>query len=280
MPFLHPCSKKLRELSEVDLIPYDADFNIDFTECAESDENSIVKIKQQSAQPNPEIIKKLHEEISFAYDNKLSKTPAKLTVSEISKKESAHEISLRRPSFIAEKKALSGSEKGVALHTFMQCADFEKASQNVKNEIERLVNGGYLTKNQGSAFDIEKIEIFFRSQLYIRIKNAKNVCRERKFLMKISDLKLTDELGKEYEGTDGMLQGIADCIFEEDDGLVLIDYKTDYVKDKSELIDDYSRQLELYKLALDKLYTKQIKEILIYSFKLNEEISLCPTDLH
>ena len=53
--------------------------------------------------------------------------------------------------------------------------------------------------------------------------------------MKISDLDLSDEQGEEYQNTDGMLQGIPDCIFEEADGFVLIDYKTDYVKDKSEL---------------------------------------------
>jgi len=254
-------------------------FQNEYFEVKWFDETKINETKEQDAPqkilPNPEIIKALKENVFFEYDDRLSKLPSKLAVSEISKEDESpieKTIVLKKPSFYSKK--LSGAEKGSAMHIFMQYADFENALQNPELELKRLVNKGYLSKKQGEAVDLQKIKNFFSSGLYERIKNSSNVYRERKFLMKISDLDLNDELHEKYAGTDGMIQGIADCIFEEDDGMVLIDYKTDYANQKSELSEKYFRQLELYKYALDKLYTKKIKEIRIYSFHFDEDILL------
>ena len=65
-----------------------------------------------------------------------------------------------------------------------------------------------------------------------------------------------------------MLQGIADCVFEEHDGYVLVDYKTDRVKSIETLKERYSAQLEMYKAALNLLLEKPVKECVIYSFSL------------
>ncbi|MCX7657893.1 MAG: helicase-exonuclease AddAB subunit AddA [Oscillospiraceae bacterium] len=257
-------------------------FQNDHFEVKWFDETKINETKEQDVPqkvlPNPEIINALKENVFFEYDNRLSKLPSKLAVSEISKEDEStptteKTIVLKKPAFYSKK--LSGAEKGSAMHIFMQYANFENALQNPELELERLMNKGYLSKKQGEAVDLQKIKNFFSSDLYKRIKNSSNVCRERKFLMKISDLDLlNDELHEKYAGTDGMIQGIADCIFEENDGMVLIDYKTDYANQKSELSEKYFRQLELYKYALDKLYPKKIKEIRIYSFHFDEDILL------
>jgi ATP-dependent helicase/nuclease subunit A len=66
----------------------------------------------------------------------------------------------------------------------------------------------------------------------------------------------------------GMLQGVCDCIFHEEDGYVLVDYKTDGFKDISEL-DKYTVQLELYKAALDLILPEPVKACYIYSFRLS-----------
>ena len=61
----------------------------------------------------------------------------------------------------------------------------------------------------------------------------------------------------------------------ENGGLVLIDYKTDFVeKDESELIEKYRVQLELYKEALEKGTNKKVEEVYIYSLYLNKDIKL------
>ena len=64
-----------------------------------------------------------------------------------------------------------------------------------------------------------------------------------------------------------MLQGVCDCVFREEDGFVLVDYKTDNFTDASEL-DKYAVQLELYKAALDLILPMPVKACCIYSFKL------------
>ena len=88
--------------------------------------------------------------------------------------------------------------------------------------------------------------------------------------MKISDLELSDERFSGFSGKDSMLQGIIDLYFEEEDGLVLVDYKTDSVSDISKLIENYSLQLALYKAALEKIENKKVKRTVIYSLALGE----------
>ena len=71
-----------------------------------------------------------------------------------------------------------------------------------------------------------------------------------------------------------MLQGVADCVLEEDDGLVLIDFKTDRVTDAETLRSRYAQQLQLYAQALAGYFGKPVRERLLYSTHLNCVISL------
>ena len=68
------------------------------------------------------------------------------------------------------------------------------------------------------------------------------------------------------------MQGIMDAYFEESDGIVLIDYKTDHVKDAEELVRRYRKQLEIYAESLEQMTGKTVKERIIYSFCLGKEI--------
>ena len=84
-----------------------------------------------------------------------------------------------------------------------------------------------------------------------------------------------DVINKEFPATETVLiQGIIDAYFEEDEGLVLLDYKTDVVGSKEDLITRYQIQLDYYALVLESLLSKPVKDILIYSFSLGEEIKL------
>ena len=79
-----------------------------------------------------------------------------------------------------------------------------------------------------------------------------------------------------YEEESLMLRGIIDLYFEENDELVIVDYKTDYVNDdnKNEVIDRYRKQLDLYAEALTKLSGKKVKEKYLYLFNVDEEVKL------
>ena len=70
------------------------------------------------------------------------------------------------------------------------------------------------------------------------------------------------------------MQGIIDVYFEEPDGLVVLDYKTDHVRKAEELTEKYHAQLDYYSKALEQMTGKRVKEKVIYSFTLKEEIVL------
>ena len=71
-----------------------------------------------------------------------------------------------------------------------------------------------------------------------------------------------------------LIQGIIDAFFYEDGQIVLLDYKTDYVRRASELREKYHAQLEYYEQALSIMTGKKVKEKLIYSFTLGEVIEV------
>lgn len=73
-----------------------------------------------------------------------------------------------------------------------------------------------------------------------------------------------------------MLRGIIDLYFEEEDEIVILDYKTDYIDEdnKQDVINRYEKQLDLYAEALNKLTGKKVKEKYLYLFNIDEEIKL------
>lgn len=228
--------------------------------------------KKQNAKPDDKKLLELKNAIEFEYDLSLSETAAKLTVTEIAAE--SREMTLKRPKFITSEGKLSGAEKGTATHLFMQYCDMNLAEKDVSSERDRLYENGLLGNKESTAIEIPLIEKFFRSELYSRMKSAENLERERKFLLRIADIDVPDELKNVYKDTDGMIQGVIDCLFEEDDGIVVVDYKTDSSKDEEALRVEYAPQLILYKAALEAVYGKKVKEAVIYSFRLGKEVRI------
>lgn len=71
-----------------------------------------------------------------------------------------------------------------------------------------------------------------------------------------------------------ILQGIIDAFIMEEDGIILVDYKTDRVKDGEELRNRYQKQIDLYSEALEQILGKKVKRRVLYSFSLGEEVDL------
>ena len=73
-----------------------------------------------------------------------------------------------------------------------------------------------------------------------------------------------------------LVQGVIDLYMEEEDGLVLLDYKTDYVKrgEEKKLLARYERQLRWYERALEQMTGKKVKEVVLYSFSLDRAFKL------
>lgn len=207
------------------------------------------------------------------YDLTLSKTPAKLSVSELAKKDTNFVFYPQIPKFSEEIGKFTAAQRGTITHSFMEICDFKNASNDLEGELDRIVNTGRLSQRKADSIDREAVKNFFKSEIYSRIVKSKSVMRERAFLVRLSDIATSVDV-HEYKGTDGMLQGIADLLFEEDDGFVLVDYKTDRVKEENELIDNYTDQLLLYKAAFDLILDKPVKSAYIYSFTLRKAIEI------
>ncbi|MGN0653999.1 MAG: helicase-exonuclease AddAB subunit AddA [Oscillospiraceae bacterium] len=266
---LHKDSVFLREMYPENLPVSENLPNVVFTF---PEESGTEQISRKKFTADKEKLKELSERLAFEYDKRLSETASKLTVTEIVGEH--NEITLKRPKFTTHEGKLSGAEKGTATHLFMQYCDMLSAEKNVSDERDRLYSLGLLGNKESTAIEIPLIERFFKSELFKRMKSATKLERERKFLLKISDINAPRELLDIYSGTDGMLQGVIDCLFEEDDGIVVVDYKTDSSKDENALREEYAPQLILYKAALEAIYDKKVKEAVVYSFRLGKEVKI------
>ncbi len=115
--------------------------------------------------------------------------------------------------------------------------------------------------------DVTRFEAFFESSLGKRYINSDNVFKEKAFVLK----KKLEQTGDD----DILIQGIIDCYFEEEDGIVLLDYKTDYLYgDEELLVERYKKQLELYKEAIEVITSKPVIASYIYSFYKNKSINV------
>ena len=211
--------------------------------------------------------------------------PAKLTATQLKGRAIDEEISenttlpprlrnLCKPKFLAGKTALTGAERGTALHLVMQDLDFfcEPNEQSVRAQIEAMRAQRKLTDEQANAVDVQAIVRFLRSDLAARIRKSKQVEREYRFslLRPVRDFSSLDA------DDSVLLQGVVDCFFEEDGELVVVDFKTDHVScaQLDERAEHYRPQLEAYSMALTRVMGKKVKEKVLYFFSAGEEMRL------
>ncbi len=227
----------------------------------------------ESAPADREMVMSLMSNFSLEYDRRLIENEAKVTVSELVK-DDALDFFVTLPELGESLGELTPAQKGTVTHRFMQFCNFNNASRDLETEISRLESGGLFTKREADAIDRRAVGEFFKGEIYSRMLQSREVMRERSFIVRFDDIDIPADLAIMYKDTDGMLQGIADCLFEESDGYVLVDYKTDRVKSETELIDRYRGQLSLYKSAFGAILDKPIKSAYIYSFCLARGIEI------
>ena len=159
----------------------------------------------------------------------------------------------------------------------------------VKDLITELHQKQIITEKEAEAINPFKILKFTKSDIWEQVSKAKEVYKERPFYINIPAKEiyteevnentkegLNEELEKKLkEGLEEeiLVQGIIDLYYiDENDNLILLDYKTDYVEDERELIDKYSKQLEFYTRALEEATGKKVYKRYIYSTYLEKEI--------
>ena len=170
-----------------------------------------------------------------------------------------------KPAFL-QSDSMTSSQKGTAMHTFMQYCDFNDAIKDVNLEIQKLTNKGLISESQAKSLDVDRLNILFGSEFCKTIITADNVYRELKLssfvpVKYLEDTDFNDEV---------LVQGVADCVIEKNGELTLIDYKTDKVDSQEELMNRYVKQLSFYKNAVQKTLKKPVVRTVLYSFYLNK----------
>ena len=178
----------------------------------------------------------------------------------------------RKPAFLEQK--FQGKTYGSAIHAVMQYISYENCTdeQSVDEQIKVLVNRGFLTAEQGQMADRKKIAAFFNTQIGQKLRSGSEYLREFKF----SILDDAGNYGEDLEGEQVLLQGVVDCAILEEDGITVIDFKTDFVTEEtlSELVSHYRPQVQTYARALQRIYQKTVKKSYLYFFRLNRFVAV------
>ncbi|MCL2821111.1 MAG: helicase-exonuclease AddAB subunit AddA [Oscillospiraceae bacterium] len=227
-----------------------------------------------------------YEPLKYPYKNAVD-LPSKLTVTGLTKladpeseaakwvkNESFGHQNTTLPGFLSGKREMTGAERGTLLHNVMQHIDRKKSSRDgeISNELQRMAIAGIISEDDIKVINKKQIADFFSSNIGGRLINAKNVQNEFRFsLLNRADSYFPGS------GTDLILiQGVIDCFFEENNELVIIDYKSDKVSEKTifDKIDLYTPQLDAYAKALERITEKKVKEKLIYFFEVSKALSV------
>lgn len=227
------------------------------------------------AVPNPELKQKIIDILSYEYPYaELNKIEVKTSVSELTKRNAHREFSVTsKPAFLS-KSGLTPTERGTALHKFMQYANFEKIKSNPKDEVERLYEFEYISRAEAEVIDLERVEKFVKTDLFNRILNSDRLYREQRFLLDVKAGDLYPELSEVAKEQTVIVQGAVDCMFVEGDHIVIIDFKTDRTNDEQFLLNHYSEQLKTYSIAAEKMLGKPVSECFIYSLYMSRTIKI------
>ena len=213
---------------------------------------------------------------------------------------------IQREESVEQETANRGALRGTAVHRIMECYDFA-SEKSVHEQMEAMEKEEKITADMRALVREQTVADFVSSETGKRMALAQQagaLYREKPFVMGFTEEELenygfgvgsnTDSCENIYEKTDSdqekeeqkkvrheedltLIQGIIDVFWIEKDGIVLLDYKTDRVQQAKELIDRYETQLKLYADALERVFAARklkVKEILIYSFSLEQLITL------
>jgi len=248
---------------------------------AQSDQAQQEKLERRIPE---DALEKMRCGLSYRYPwENATKTPSKQTATQLKGREKDQEAaeqaeperiprSWRKPQFGTEK--TGGREYGTAMHALMQYIDFSSCAtmEGVDAQIQDLTRRGLLSPEDGAKIDRQAVTELFASDLGNRLCKGKEVLREFKF----SILDDANRYGDGLEGEKILLQGVVDCALIEEDGITIVDFKTDRVS-KATLpgtVERYRSQVNAYKRAMERIYGKKVKETILYFFHIGVQVKL------
>ncbi len=242
-----------------------------------------VSTQERKAEEMPaNAVSQISQSLAFVYPHRNATTiPAKLTATELKGRQVDEEIAenakttdekhfrWRRPTDTGR----VGSTYGTALHAVMQFIRYEdcNSTENVQAELERLVAEQFISREQADTVDVQSIVTFFNSEIGLRALNG-NILREFKFTV----LQDASEYFQDVSGDKVLLQGVVDLAILEDDGITVVDFKTDRVTPDTlkTVAQGYFPQVRAYSRALEEIYSMPVKQSLLYFFRTGEFVDV------
>ena len=227
-------------------------------------------------------VEKISKSIAFTYPyRKATSIPSKLTATELKGRQLDEEVAQNAET--VDKKRIYwrsptdtsgvGTAYGTALHAVMQYIRYEacNSTENVQAELERLVAEQFISKEQASAVDVQSIVSFFKTEIGAKALHG-NILREFKFTV----LQSASEYFDGAKDDKVLLQGVVDLAILDDDGITVIDFKTDRVTPDTiqTVASAYFPQVCAYSRALEEIYNIPIKKSMLYFFRTGEFVEV------
>lgn len=228
-------------------------------------EKKIDVIKDISKEQKEEVNKKLTWKYKYIESTKIE---GKTSVSAIAKDSEKNIQIVEKPKFMQNIETLNKAEIGTLMHLILQKLDFrENYNEKTLNDlIQKLIYLNIVTEKQSQYIDKKRILEFTKTELFKEIQNAKEIYKEQPFHSSVIDENTKEKI---------LIQGIIDLYYiNQNNEIVLVDYKTEYVEknNEQELIEKYKTQLAIYKKAIEEALNKNVEKVYIYSVYLNKEI--------
>ncbi|MDR3311111.1 MAG: UvrD-helicase domain-containing protein [Oscillospiraceae bacterium] len=208
------------------------------------------------------------EPLGYAFADSVN-LPSKLTYSELRGRLRAAEVTddaelraapvrtARRVPRFAENAAVSGAERGTAIHEAFRLIDYSRCTDRggVFAELERLGASGLPGFALISEDDRAKIAAFFECETgkaAIRAYGGGKLLREFKFSL----LRPARELFDTAAADEILFQGVVDLAFFGDGGLTIADFKSDRIRSDAQLgekTEYYSLQIREYAYAMRRI---------------------------
>ncbi len=184
------------------------------------------------------------------------------------------------PQFISKKTEISAVQRGTAYHKLLELLDYRITADGAITEtalmqyFKMLCQQGHISEELFEVIRPADMMTFIQSPIAGRMGAAysrRQLYREQPFVLGVDANQVYPEMDA---GETILVQGIIDAYFEEENELVVVDYKTDRVKTGEELLKRYKMQLDYYAQALEKLTGKHVREKIIYAFALGRAIEV------
>lgn len=245
-----------------------------------------VAVEEIQQQKLPEgVEERLHAALAFAYPHTAATlAPSKQTATQRKGRQKDQEAaeeakisdvparSWKKPAF--REKAHRGSAYGSAMHMALQHMRFDCCicAQAIAEELQRLETCRLLTSEQTQMLNPEVIFHLFETELGQKLRCGTELIREFKF----SILDDGSHYGSGLEGEQVLLQGVVDCAILEEDGITVIDFKTDSVTEQTlpQLLERYQPQVQTYVHALERIYRRPVKAAYLYFFGLGRFVAV------